>query len=41
MYLYITWIDYFDGDNPLNFLFAINHVLIFPFLMGSRAAIAT
>ena len=41
MYLYITWIDYFDGDSPLNFLIPINHVVIFPFLMGWRAAIAT
>lgn len=41
MYLYITWIDYFDDDNRLNFLFPINNVVIFPFLMGSRAAIAT
>lgn len=40
MYLYITGIDYFDGDNPLNFPFPINHVLIFPFLVRSRAAIA-
>ena len=41
MYLYITWIDYFDGDNRLNFLFYINQVVIFPFLVRSCAAIAT